>query len=1197
MSRVDDQRTPERNEESSAGHAVASDADLLDAAFERAVAMLETGREPSIVELLDGREHLADRVERLIDLARASVFGIGTRHRELPAFSGYEILGELGHGGMSTVYLARQNDLGGRVVALKVLPAGAALSTRGRERFRAEAAAIARLQHPHIVKVFETVQAPGLYAFAMEFVEGRTLQGLIDALADATTRDPSVPPAFTNRGGPSMAAVRTALDAPPGAHAALGTSYCRLVATIGRSISGALASVHAAGIIHRDIKPSNILLRRDGHALLSDFGLARDAHNVSVTQADNFAGTPAYAPPEQLRGQRRTLDQRADIYALGVTLYHALALRPPFGGDSIGAILTQIERGRVTPLREIDTTVPADLETIIAKAMEQDPARRYASAEQLADDLDRFLTDRPILARPATRGYLALKFAERNKVLVAGTLAVLLVLVLGLIGTTIGLRRAIAQREIADRRTAEARLEQYVASLQAADAAIKGDECRTAQARLLSAPEELRGWEWRWLWSRTDQSLRTLDTRFDVDSSVNRIYLIEPDAAARRIVVFHPGRALVFDTLAWQFVATWDAPMNWGAWWMPNAFIATLSPDARWIAVAPVVNLTEAQLSAASIRGIVILDAMTGRLERVIGELRPRLGRDGTYRLDPQVFTWTPDASKILFQSAKGSDIELIRVSDGAVIDCAGLNGETHEHSMCPFDASGTRVVVGIGGDRLAAWDVSTGERRVIPHRVDAYHNLGHPRMSPDGKLIALSDRTGLTLIDWDTLSVTRRLTISSENHGTSAFSRDGSTIYHAVSERIRGYDLATGQTVMQARGPAVNAGFICEGPVPGTVLQLTNGIVRLMPKRADDGRAEFAGFEYSMLTPDGRTLLLDQFDGPSTPMQGTLVDLNFGRQESFPVLHKGAGLRVGTSRSGRFVFRNAQPASSTSPQLDIFDRATSEQRTVTLKTIADPVCYSIDDKTIWYGAGQTVAKIALDRGEILAEVVVGRGMPRTRVEDIHADLAAVSDSTGEGAVVRLDTTQELSRLVLPGYPIVRMKFSADGRWVVGINADQRMSIGGSLNNRPGPIAGAIFETLTGRIVRTIDNFDGPRDDACFDATGTRLIMPRLDGNTSIFAIVPMPGERDPILREVFRLREGTYWLQRPQMSVDNERLKIGTAWPAGRVFVYDTRPHALNWAENGLTTGLHVGPSDAFNPAGNPENREIPTPSRRFLP
>ncbi len=1167
MSRVDDQRTPERNEESSAGHGVASDADLLDAAFERAVAMLETGREPSIVELLDGREHLADRVERLIDLARASVFGIGTRHRELPAFSGYEILGELGHGGMSTVYLARQNDLGGRVVALKVLPAGAALSTRGRERFRAEAAAIARLQHPHIVKVFETVQAPGLYAFAMEFVEGRTLQGLIDALADATTRDPSAPPAFTNRGGTSMAAVRTALDAPPAAHAALGTSYCRLVATIGRSISGALASVHAAGIIHRDIKPSNILLRRDGHALLSDFGLARDAQNVSVTQADNFAGTPAYAPPEQLRGQRRTLDQRADIYALGVTLYHALALRPPFGGDSIGAILTQIERGRVTPLREIDTTVPADLETIIAKAMEQDPARRYASAEQLADDLDRFLTDRPILARPATRGYLALKFAKRNKVLVAGTLAVLIVLVLGLIGTTIGLRRAIAQREIADRRTAEARLEQYVASLQAADAAIKGDECRTAQARLLSAPEELRGWEWRWLWSRTDQSLRTFDARFGLDDEAEHVFSSEPDAGARRIVFFRRGRAMVFDTIEWRIIASWDAPMNWGALWKgPTGVAVSLSPDGRWLAVAPGGTFTEAEVSAPSARGIVILDAMTGRLDRVIGDLRPQFVKAGVYGLDPRVFTWTPDSSAILFQGASGSDIELIRIADGRTIACLSLDGQRHEASRCPFDASGTRVVVGIGGDRLAAWDVATGRAREIPHRVDAFHNVGHPRVSPDGQWIALSDRSGLTLIDWETLAVVRRLVTSSENHGISAFSRDGKTIYHAVSERTRGYDLATGRVVMEARRPAVGAGYMCEGPIAGTVLQLNGSQWWLMHGRGTDGRVELSGYEYSSLVPDGRTLLLDQYDGPDKPTQGLVLDLETGDQEAFPALDADGGTsRVGISPDARFVFRSVRPPSAASSRLDIVDRASGARRSVDIGQSSDARYYFDTDAALWCDAGGHLLKIDLERAQVLRTIDFARGDPRAFVHHVNRGLAAISDSDGAGRVVRLADGREVSRLVLPGQTLSHLNFSADGRWVVGIVPDERNAIGGFSAESARRTAGAIFETFTGRIVRTIDNFDGPRRHACFDATAARLIIPRLDGNISILAIVPMPGERDPILREVLRIREGTYWLYSPQMSADNERLKVGTAWPAGRVCVYDTRPHVLNWAEKHL--------------------------------
>jgi tetratricopeptide (TPR) repeat protein len=211
---------------------------------------------------------------------------------------------------------------------------------------------------------------------------------------------------------------------------------------VGRAIAGALSAVHQEGLLHRDVKPSNILIRQDGVPLLTDFGLARDQHATLVTQDGQFLGTPAYASPEQLRGEA-ALDARSDVYSLGATLYHALALRVPFEGPNTSAILNGIEAGRVTPLRKLDRRVPRDLETIIAKAMDAVPARRYASAAELAEDLERLLSLRPIRARRAGvigRGW---RFARRNRALVTGA-AIALVATSGAIG--FGVRQRLQEQ-------------------------------------------------------------------------------------------------------------------------------------------------------------------------------------------------------------------------------------------------------------------------------------------------------------------------------------------------------------------------------------------------------------------------------------------------------------------------------------------------------------------------------------------------------------------------------------------------------------------------------------------------------------------------------------------------------------------------------------------------------------------------------
>ncbi len=378
------------------------DQELLDVIFERAVARIEEGRPIELRDLVGAREDLLAQVERLIRLAQQVAVGHG---RALPTVRGYTLLGELGRGGMGAVYLARQERLGGRPVALKVLAPSIALSPSARERFRTEALAIARLQHSNIVAVHDVVHDADVYAYAMEWVDGKSLAELIRYLERC-------------RGQPALADVRASLAVPAGAleHGTLATFICR----VGIAVARALGAVHRAGLLHRDVKPANILLRRDGTPLLSDFGLARELDTATLTQAGHFVGTPAYAAPEQLRGSSRALDPRTDVYGLGVTLYHALTLRLPFSGRSTADLLRKIEAGQAEPLRRANPHLAADLQTIVAKAMDVDPERRYPTADELADDLERLLHLQPIRARPAGLVTRTVKLARRNRGAVLG---------------------------------------------------------------------------------------------------------------------------------------------------------------------------------------------------------------------------------------------------------------------------------------------------------------------------------------------------------------------------------------------------------------------------------------------------------------------------------------------------------------------------------------------------------------------------------------------------------------------------------------------------------------------------------------------------------------------------------------------------------------------------------------------------------
>ena len=347
---------------------------LLDSIFDSALAQIEDGRSVDVAQLLGERHDLHAQVEELVRLAREIAVGESV---DRPVISGYTVLHELGRGGMGTVFLARQERLGGRLVALKVLPPIVSLSSQARERFKSEVTAIARLRHPNIVAVHDVVQAGGVYAYAMEWVEGTSLAGLIEHLK-GTEREPTMNDVCGALRALSKAAER---DTVP-------VFVCR----IGIAVARALHAVHQEGLLHRDVKPSNILLRHDGTPLLSDFGLAREADSVHVTQTGHFVGTLTYAAPEQLRGHTEDVDQRTDVYSLGVTLYHALTLQIPFEGRTAVAILRQVEGGKIAHLRRVNPKVSQDLQTIVTKAMDPDRQRRYQTADELGDDLERLLT-------------------------------------------------------------------------------------------------------------------------------------------------------------------------------------------------------------------------------------------------------------------------------------------------------------------------------------------------------------------------------------------------------------------------------------------------------------------------------------------------------------------------------------------------------------------------------------------------------------------------------------------------------------------------------------------------------------------------------------------------------------------------------------------------------------------------------------
>ncbi len=456
--------------------------DLLDRLVDEFAARLRRGEQPALKDYTDRYPELADELRELFPALvqvehvkeicqdRDEAERARTKSPPLSQVGDYRIVREIGRGGMGVVYEAEQVSLGRRV-ALKVLPWQAGREGTSLERFRREARASARLHHTNIVPVFEVGQDGDVQYYAMQFIQGQSLDLVIGELRRLRSRSrlerggPGAPrgdeadrqddqgtrgigaesavarslltgrfpqrPAVSHAGdipspgsggwapsGPVPRAVCDSSAVMPGGEQLSSVesrhrAFHHGVAQVGRQVASALAYAHARGILHRDIKPSNLLLDTEGVVWVSDFGLAK-VDDDELTKTGDILGTLRCMAPERFRGRG---DARADVYSLGLTLYELLLLRPAFDSPDRLALSEQIKIVEPPRPRSIDPRIPRDLETIVLKAIEKNPGDRYATADAMAEDLRRFLDDEPILARRASARERYVRWARRNPVI------------------------------------------------------------------------------------------------------------------------------------------------------------------------------------------------------------------------------------------------------------------------------------------------------------------------------------------------------------------------------------------------------------------------------------------------------------------------------------------------------------------------------------------------------------------------------------------------------------------------------------------------------------------------------------------------------------------------------------------------------------------------------------------------------------
>lgn len=382
------------------------------------------GEAPSVAEYVAKHPRHAGKIEKLFpavamleqlrceEKAKRESASVRVRYACPPDHIGdFDIVQEIGRGGMGIVYEAEQRSLARRV-ALKVLPKHILLLDRHLKRFQREAQTAAKLRHTNIVPVFGVGEQDGLHYYVMPLVQGVGLDEIIRDLRNANTSAEDV-----NHTVRTLIANKFKTAQSSEAHPGLPTNHWRMVARVGVQAADALQYAHSQGTLHRDIKPGNLLVDGDGVICVADFGLARAVDRSDTSHTSEVVGTLRYMAPEQLRG---AADARSDVYALGLTLYELLILQPAFD-DTDRRRCHNGQQVRLEPVqpRKMDRAVPRDLETVILKCLAHEPSKRYQTAGALATDLRRYLADKPIRARRASWAERAWRWCRRNPALAA----------------------------------------------------------------------------------------------------------------------------------------------------------------------------------------------------------------------------------------------------------------------------------------------------------------------------------------------------------------------------------------------------------------------------------------------------------------------------------------------------------------------------------------------------------------------------------------------------------------------------------------------------------------------------------------------------------------------------------------------------------------------------------------------------------
>jgi WD40 repeat protein len=637
-------------------------------------------------------------------------------------FGDYELIEILAEGGMGVVYRARQVSLD-RMLALKMIRAGRFATPDDLQRFRLEAEAAAHLDHPNIVPIYEVGEQEGHHYFSMKLVDGGNLAGHVRRYA----QDPR--------------------------------AAARLVATVARAVHYA----HQRGILHRDLKPANILLSGRPELpisqwvpLVTDFGLAKrvdaGAPAHGLTQSGSLVGTPGSMAPEQAEGNRSAITTAVDVHALGAILYELLTGRPPFRAATLLETLRLVRECEPVRPRAIDRRVDRDLETIVLKCLEKAPARRYPSAEALAEDLDLWLAGRPIRARATTPGERLVKWVRRRPTVAA--LLVVVVVAVAASGLAIRgfLSAARLRTELDQSRDRKRKMivDQYFTQILAAERALARQDFPQAERLLDDCPPALRNWEWRHLKGRLHPELEVLQGHSGIFCGAEFRPSTSPGSACRAAVL----TGSLWDrssARAHRHLPGPDGTAYGLAFDRTGTRLATAGPDGLvevWdIATGRMTHLFAAHQGWAM--GVAFSPdgtrlATTGQDEAVrVWDLRTggAAGRDRPRRTltghTGGVFgvAFSPEGTRLASAGSDGT----VRIWDPTRTGAEAhrvLQGHDHEVIGVAFHPDGRRIASGGADRRVRIWDLATGQQQ--PAMAATASRINALAFSPDGRRLAI---------------------------------------------------------------------------------------------------------------------------------------------------------------------------------------------------------------------------------------------------------------------------------------------------------------------------------------------------------------------------------------------------------------------------------------------------------------------------